>query len=66
MGLEQQQQSSEERVIMAGIKPNETEKLEQEVRIAVGMETMVVINITTKADLVNRMHNEVVELVLDL
>ena len=51
---------------MAGMKPKETEKLEQEVRIAVGMEAMVVINIATEADLANGTHDKVVELVLDL
>ena len=50
---------------MAGMKPKETEKLEQEVRISVGMEAMVVINIATEADLANGTHGKVVELVLD-
>ena len=50
---------------MVRMKPKETEKLEWEVRIAVGMEAMVVINIATKADLANGTHGKVVELVLD-
>ena len=48
---------------MAEMKPKETEKLEQEVGIAVGMEAMVVINITTEADLANGTRGKVVELV---
>jgi hypothetical protein len=62
-GLERKQLSLEERV--AGMKPHETEKLEWEVEVAVGMEAMVVINITTKADLANGTCGEVVGLVLD-
>ncbi|KAF8219414.1 hypothetical protein L208DRAFT_1340417, partial [Tricholoma matsutake] len=60
MGQERNQLSLEERVIMAGMKPQETEKLEWEVEVTVGMKAMVVINITTEADLVNGTHGEIV------
>lgn len=50
---------------MGRMKLNETEKLERQVEIAMGTKAMVVINITTEADLANGMHGEIVGLVLD-
>lgn len=64
-GPEQHQLSLEERVIIAGMKPTNTEKLERKVEIMVRMKVMVVINIATEVDLANGTCGKVAELILD-
>jgi hypothetical protein len=55
----------ETRIIVAGTKPKDTEKLEQTVEMAIGMSAMVILNIATEADLTNGTRGEIVDIVLD-
>jgi hypothetical protein len=64
-GKERAKLSLEARVIIAGTKPKDTEKLERTVEIVVGMKATVTVNIATEADLMNGTHREIVDIILD-
>ncbi|KAJ7475396.1 hypothetical protein B0H11DRAFT_1917799 [Mycena galericulata] len=55
----------EQRIIVAGMSVKQTGKLAERVELAIGMRAMVLMNISTEADLANGTRGEVVDFVLD-
>lgn len=65
MGKERDRPTLAHRVIIAGMKTKETQSLEPEVELAVGMAVMVMSNVATDSDLANGQRGTIMDIVLD-
>ena len=65
VGNERKPTTVDQKVIIAGMKPERTGKIAQRIEFAIGMQVMVTLNVATEADLANGSRGTIEDIILD-